>query len=108
MQRCAGESGAALVFVHGIGSTAAIWDATTRRVRPRGEYRCFAVELRGNGAVRPDPDPALVSRAGFADDVFAVADARGVERFSLIGCSLGGVVAFELWKRASSNASKRW
>jgi 3-oxoadipate enol-lactonase len=98
--RCAGESGAALVFVHGVGSTAAIWDAQLAAFGER--YRCFAVELRGNGAVRPDPDPALVSREGFADDVLAVADARGIERFSLIGCSLGGVVAFELWKRASS------
>jgi 3-oxoadipate enol-lactonase len=95
--RCAGDTGPTLVFVHGVGSTAAIWDAQLEAFA--GDYRCLAIELRGNGALHPDPDPALISREGFADDVLAVADARGVERFTLVGCSLGGVVAFEMWKR---------
>ena len=96
--RCAGGAGPALVFVHGVGSTAAIWDAQLDAFA--GGYRCVAIELRGNGALHPDPDPGLISREGFANDVLAVAGARGIERFTLIGCSLGGVVAFELWKRA--------
>jgi 3-oxoadipate enol-lactonase len=96
--RYAGDAGPALVFVHGVGSTAAIWDAQVEAFA--GSYRCVAIELRGNGALRPDPDPGLISREGFADDVLALAAARGIERFTLIGCSLGGVVAFELWKRA--------
>jgi 3-oxoadipate enol-lactonase len=64
-----------------------------------GERKCFAVELRGNGA-HPDPDPATITREGFADDVLACADDEGLERFVIVGCSLGGVVAFEVWKRA--------
>jgi 3-oxoadipate enol-lactonase len=96
--RCAGETGPALVFVHGVGSTAAIWDAALEAFA--GKFRCLAIELRGNGAHKPDPDPALISRVGFATDVLAVADARRLGRFTLVGCSLGGVVAFELWQRA--------
>lgn len=95
--RCAGETGPALVFVHGVGSTAAIWDSQLTAFADR--YRCLAIELRGNGALKPDPEPASITRRTFADDVLAVAAARGIERFTLIGCSLGGVVAFELWKR---------
>lgn len=95
--RCAGDAGPALVFVHGVGSTAAIWDAQLEEFS--GDHRCVAIELRGNGILRPDPNPALITRAGFAQDVVAVADARGIERFCLVGCSLGGVVAFELWRR---------
>lgn len=96
--RRAGSAGRALVFVHGVGSTAAIWDA---QLAAFGDaYRCFAIELRGNGAL-PNPDPGLIARAGFADDVLAVADAAGLDRFTLIGCSLGGVVAFELWNGAA-------
>lgn len=95
--RCAGSDGPALIFVHGVGSTAAIWDAQLDAFATN--YRCLAIELRGNGALRPDPDPALISREGFADDVLAVIGARGIDRFTLVGCSLGGVVAFELWKR---------
>jgi pimeloyl-ACP methyl ester carboxylesterase len=86
----------ALVFVHGVGSTAAIWD---RQLEAFGDrYRCVAIELRGNGA-EPDPDPALITRAGFARDVVTVMDALQIERCTLVGCSLGGVVAFELWQQ---------
>jgi 3-oxoadipate enol-lactonase len=94
--RRAGDSGPALIFVHGVGSTAAIWDAQLDAFG--GEYRTAAIELRGNGALA-DPDPALITREGFAQDVLAVADAAGFDRFTVVGCSLGGVVAFELWKR---------
>jgi 3-oxoadipate enol-lactonase len=87
-----------LLFVHGVGSTAAIWDAQLTAFGD--ELTCAAIELRGNGAIRPDPDPSLVTRAGFAQDVLSIADALDVERFTLVGCSLGGVVAFELWQRA--------
>jgi 3-oxoadipate enol-lactonase/4-carboxymuconolactone decarboxylase len=86
------------VFVHGVGSTAAIWDY---QLDPLADsYRCFAVELRGNGAARPDPSPEHITREGYLDDVLAVADAASLDRFHFVGCSLGGVVGFELWKRA--------
>jgi 3-oxoadipate enol-lactonase len=92
-----------LLFVHGVGSTAAIWDSQLDAFG--GEYLCAAVELRGNGSQKPDPDPASITRAGFAEDVLAVADALRAERFILVGCSLGGVVAFELWRRAPQRIS---
>jgi pimeloyl-ACP methyl ester carboxylesterase len=85
----------ALAFVHGVGSTAAIWD---RQLQTFGDrYRCVAIELRGNG-VYENPDPSLITRAGFALDVVSVLDALGIERCTLVGCSLGGVVSFELWE----------
>ena len=94
----AGDAGPAVVFVHGVGSTAAIWK---HQLRDLGDaYRCFAVELRGNGSCKPEPDPATISRAGFADDVLAAADAGQAVRFHFVGCSLGGAVGFELWRRA--------
>lgn len=96
--RCAGDAGRTLIFVHGVGSTAAIWDAQLNAFGK--DRRCLAIELRGNGALAPDPDPSLITRAGFAADVLAVADAAGAGRFTMVGCSLGGVVAFELWKLA--------
>lgn len=86
-----------MVFVHGVGSTAAIWDAQLEAFGD--EWSCAAIELRGNGAEKPDPDPSTISREGFAEDVLTVADALRAERFTLVGCSLGGVVAFELMRR---------
>jgi 3-oxoadipate enol-lactonase len=98
--RHAGPSGPALVFVHGVGSTAAIWDAQLEAFS--GQFRCFAIELRGNGVPKPEPDPSSITRQGFAQDVLALLEWAGVERFTLIGCSLGGVIAFELWPRAAA------
>jgi 3-oxoadipate enol-lactonase len=95
--RYAGTAGPALVFVHGVGSTAAIWDAQLEAFS--NTHRCFAIELRGNGVPKPEPDPVLITRSGYADDVLAVTAWANVERFTLVGCSLGGVVAFELWGR---------
>jgi 3-oxoadipate enol-lactonase len=100
--RRAGESGHALVFVHGVGSTASIWDEQLNALSD--EFRCAAVELRGNG-IFDDPDPSLITREGFALDVIAACDALGFDRFTLVGCSLGGVVAFELWRRSPERLS---
>lgn len=96
--RMSGRAGEGIVFVHGVGSTAAIWDAQLREFGSR--YRCFAVELRGNGASKPEPPAQSITREGFTQDVLAVADAAGLDRFHFVGCSLGGVVGFELWKCA--------
>jgi len=96
--RVSGRHGSALIFVHGVGSTAAIWDPQLRAFG--AAHRCAAVELRGNGVPKPEPEPVRISRAGYAQDALAVADALGFERFTVVGCSLGGVVAFELWRAA--------
>ena len=96
--RAGGSTGAAVLFVHGVGSTGAIWDYQIEALADR--YRCFAVELRGNGVPKPEPPPDQITRQGFVDDVLAVADAAGAGRFHFVGCSLGGAVGFELWKRA--------
>lgn len=66
----------------------------------RDAYRCYAVELRGNGSSQPEPDPADISRGAFAADVLAVADSARATRFHYVGCSLGGAVGFELWRLA--------
>ena len=96
--RVNGNGDDAIVFVHGVGSTAAIWDY---QLRAFGDaYRCMAIELRGNGVPRPEAEPVQITREGYVDDVLAAADAAGAERFHFVGCSLGGVAGFELWKRA--------
>ncbi len=96
--RRAGASGAALIFVHGVGSTASVWDPQLDAMC--SDYRCVAVELRGNVVPQPEPQHSSLTRAGVAIDVLAAADACGIDHFTIVGCSLGGVVAFELWKMA--------
>lgn len=96
--RASGSNGEVVVFVHGVGSTAAIWDYQLEALSDA--YRCFAIELRGNGVPKPEAPRGQITRSGYVDDVLAVADAAGSQRFHFVGCSLGGVVGFELWKRA--------
>ncbi|HEY9180881.1 MAG TPA: alpha/beta hydrolase [Candidatus Baltobacteraceae bacterium] len=95
--RVGGSQGDAVLFVHGVGSTASIWDYQLDALADA--YRCFAVELRGNGVPKPEPPPHAITREGYVDDVLTVADAAGAQHFHFVGCSLGGVVGFELWKR---------
>jgi pimeloyl-ACP methyl ester carboxylesterase len=95
--RYAGADGPAIIFVHGVGSTAAIWDYQLDALS--GAYRCYAIELRGNGSAETQPPPAAITREGFALDVLAVAKTASLERFHFVGCSLGGVVGFELMRR---------
>ncbi len=95
--RMSGHTGPVIIFVHGVGSTAAIWDYQLKALGDA--YRCFAVELRGNGVPKPEPVPQRITRDGYVEDVLAVADAAGAERFHYVGCSLGGVIGFELYKR---------
>lgn len=96
--RTTGKNGPPIIFVHGVGSTAAIWDY--QLLAFGNDYRCFAIELRGNGVPKPEARPETITREGFVDDVLAVADATGDDTFHFVGCSLGGVVGFEVWKRA--------
>lgn len=91
-----GGRGSVVIFVHGVGSTAAVWDPQLEALG--NAYRCFAVELRGNGA-GDDPVPEQITREGFVEDVLAIADAALADHFHFVGCSLGGVVGFELMRR---------
>lgn len=95
--RYAGADGPAIVFVHGVGSTAAIWDYQLEALS--SAYRCYAIELRGNGSAQAEPPPGTIAREGFVLDVLAVAKTANLERFHFVGCSLGGVVGFELMRR---------
>jgi 3-oxoadipate enol-lactonase len=95
--RHAGANGPAIIFVHGVGSSAAIWDPQLDEFSR--DYRCYAIELRGNGSAQTAPPAASITRDGFVEDVLAVAKTAALERFHFVGCSLGGVVGFELMRR---------
>lgn len=82
----AGPPGAAtVVLLHGWGGTAAGNWATAMPTLAR-EFHVIAPDLRGHDA-------------GSVDDVVAMADALGVERFIAVGYSLGSAVASQLQRR---------
>lgn len=85
-----GEGGLAVLFVHGLAGEAAHWCSQLLHLWPR--RRAAALELRGHGRSEPATDGSYGVGA-FAADVAAVADALELDRFVLVGHSLGGLVA---------------
>jgi pimeloyl-ACP methyl ester carboxylesterase len=90
--------GDAVVFLHAFPLDASQWDHQVAALS--GDVRCIRVDLWGCGA-SPPPPPEDASLDGFAASVLAAVDGLGVDRFAVVGLSMGGYVAFALWRLAS-------
>ena len=86
--------GAPVVFVHGFPHDRTLWAPQTAALGSR--VRCIALDLRGFGESEA-VGPFTIDR--YADDVACVMDAAGVDRAVIAGLSMGGYVAFALWRR---------
>jgi pimeloyl-ACP methyl ester carboxylesterase len=86
-----GNHGApALVCVHGYTSSAQAFNAPARHLRER--FHVIAPDVRGHGESAWSPDGAYQYRDQAAD-LAAITDQLGLERVSLIGTSMGGIIA---------------
>lgn len=83
-------AGPALVCVHGFGG--AKEDFADHLDFLAATHRVVLVDLRGHGDSDGPPDTAAYSLDRCATDVLAVADALGLDRFRLLGHSMGGMV----------------
>lgn len=84
------HEGIPLLFVHGFGNEAHVWDDLAPAVAPY--YRTLAVDLRGHGESDRDPEARYDYDAHVAD-LEALTEALGIERLVLVGHSLGGRIA---------------
>src|SRR5262249_25653967 len=84
-------NGEAILFHHGIGSCAEIWRGWWPALI--NAYRLVSFDMRGCGRSHIPPAEFAWSLELLVDDVFAVADAAGLQRFHLVGESIGGTVA---------------
>ena len=75
-----------LLFLHGGGQTARTWDLVCLAMR--SEFRCLALDLRGHGDSEWSYE-CDYSIAAHTADVAAFADQLGLDRFVLVGMSLG-------------------
>lgn len=85
-----GEGLPAVLFVHSLAGRIGFWKPVLHHVRKR--HRAVAYDQRGHGASEHGPG-AHWTLDDFARDVLAVADARDLERFVLVGHSFGATVA---------------
>lgn len=90
----AGGEGPVLVLLHGFPLSALMWDANFARLRERNLV--VAMNLRGFGGTAV---AGTATMEEMADDVVETLDALGIGRAAFCGCSMGGYVAFALWKR---------
>jgi pimeloyl-ACP methyl ester carboxylesterase len=85
-----GRGGLPVVFVHSLAGNSKHWAAQLEHLRP--SRRAVALELRGHGRSEP-PRNGDYSIAGMAGDIKAVVDRLSLDRFVLVGHSMGGGVA---------------
>jgi 3-oxoadipate enol-lactonase len=85
-----------VLLIHGFPFDHTMWKHQIRALAE--EALVVAPDLRGHGSsgVPAEPGRGLVD---FAQDLVAWLDAVGAERAVVAGLSLGGYVAFEMWRR---------
>src|SRR5438270_2494317 len=89
------EGAPTVILLHALATTAALsWYPSVAALSEH--YRVIAFDQRWHGRGIQSEHFKL---ADCADDVIAVADALGVEKFMLVGYSMGGAVAQLTWKR---------
>ncbi|RIU94735.1 alpha/beta fold hydrolase [Oceanobacillus picturae] len=78
-----------LVALHALGKSAESWDQVAAELK--GKYRVLALDQRGHGgSARTDS----YSFELMCDDLLHFANAMNLERFTLIGHSMGGTVSY--------------
>lgn len=91
--------GPALVCVHGFGGAKEDFADHVDDLATRSTV--VLVDLRGHGDSTGPDDPTAYSLDRCADDVLRVADALGLDRFRVLGHSMGGMVARRVALRAA-------
>ena len=77
-----------ILFLHGGALTAHTWDLCCLALRD--EFRCLALDQRGHGDSDWDPD-ADYSIGAQREDIRGFADGLGLDRFVLVGQSMGAI-----------------
>lgn len=85
--------GTAVLFIHGNVSSAAFWEETMLAL-PQG-YRAIAPDLRGYGFTEAKPIDATQGLGDMATDIHALVEALGLEKFHIVGHSMGGGVVMK-------------
>lgn len=91
-----GGTGVPVVFVHGFPHDRTLWTPQLQGLTVQA--RCLAVDLRGFGETTAAP-PYSVDQ--YADDLAGFMDVLHIERAVIAGLSMGGYVAFAMWRRHS-------
>jgi 3-oxoadipate enol-lactonase len=87
-----GGDGEVILFHHGYTGSHDSWGSVVERLG--GRYRCVLMDCRGAGDSAHPAEGYTIEQ--YAADVVALADARGIDRFTFVGHSMGGGVGMWL------------
>jgi pimeloyl-ACP methyl ester carboxylesterase len=90
------------VFIHGAQNDHSVWILQTRYFAHHG-FGVLAVDLPGHGRSK---GKALTSVEAMTDWLLRVLDAAGVQQASLIGHSMGSLIALETQAKAPTRVTK--
>lgn len=92
----AGGGHDAVLLLHAFPLSSSMWEPQVKALSAR--FRVIAPDYRGMGRSRPAPEAATME--SIVADVIALLRTLGVRQVAAAGCSMGGYVAFELYRRA--------
>jgi 3-oxoadipate enol-lactonase/4-carboxymuconolactone decarboxylase len=95
-----GDAGEPLVLVHGYTGDISDWDEQIPLFSKT--HRVLAMDHRGHGGSEAPKDRSSYTIVQMADDVEALIAQTGIERYHLVGHSMGGGVAQEIALRSGA------
>ena len=90
------RDGRSIVFINALGSDLRIWDEVAALLAP--DFRVVRYDKRGHGLSEAVPGAADMS--DYARDLADLLDALGVAQATIVGLSIGGLIAQELYRRS--------
>jgi 3-oxoadipate enol-lactonase len=88
------RDGAPLVFINSLGTDFRIWNEVAEILAP--DFRIITYDKRGHGLSESGPDQNHM--ADYARDLAALLDQVGVGRATIVGLSIGGLIAQEFYR----------
>ncbi len=89
---CGAADAPALIFLHGFPENRHTWRQQIAHLS--AHYRCIAPDQRGYGASSKPAGVAAYAPQALVGDVFQLADALGIARFTVVGHDWGGALAW--------------
>jgi 3-oxoadipate enol-lactonase len=89
------RDGPPLVFINSLGTDFRIWNEVAEILAP--DFRILTYDKRGHGLSESGPDKNDI--ADYARDLVALLDAWAVGRATIVGLSIGGLIAQELYRQ---------
>jgi 3-oxoadipate enol-lactonase len=89
------RDGRPIVFINALGCDLRIWTEVAEILAP--DFRVITYDKRGHGLSESGPDKCEI--ADYASDLMGLLDSVGVGRATIVGLSIGGVIAQEFYRQ---------